>query len=222
MLSMTFTAPGPPGQAPPQVGMPVPARGAGMTAQQRAEMQREMQARYRLTWLEALRSALPPELQERLALTAAARAVRRQTDPCFWPRWRGWVQQAVAGRANPSVEGSVRAWRGRSQTDLGLLTTETWLTRPGEAASVCGLVDHAGGWVAVTVPPDWLFDVWAHGLALVAGCFVLEVTDWSEYPERVRVLAARWERRLPSGSTPVVEEAVALRPEGEPWTLRWA
>jgi hypothetical protein len=76
--------------------------------------------------------------------------------------------------------------------------------------------------VAVTVPPGWLFDVWTLGLALVSGCFVLGVTDWSEYPERVRVLAARWERRLPSGSTPVVEEAIALRLQEEAWTLRWA
>ena len=229
MQSMIFSTPAPP------AGRPTPAKpgvvnvhgrraGAGphpLTSQQRAEIKRQMQEQHQVMWRDALRWALPEDLVERLALSAAAGALRRQADRAVWSRWGGWVERAMSVRAAPAIEASVRSWRRRAGSDGAFLTAETWVTRPGEPPALCGLVDSAGGWAAASVPGRWLFDVWAHGLALVSGCFVLDVTDWSEHPHRLRVLAARWERRLPAGSTPVVEEAIAVRSEEASWALRW-
>jgi hypothetical protein len=224
--SATFSAmsspPPPGGPGPPNPGavhMQVRAGGrsahaAGphpMTAEQRAEIRRQMEERHRVMWRDALRWALPEELVERLALSAAAGAVRRQAEQDVWSRWGGWVERAVSVRAAPAIE-----------ANRASVTAETWITRPGEVPALYGLIDGAGGWAAASVPGRWLFDVWAHGLALVSGCFVLDVTDWSEHPHRVRVLAARWERHLPAGSTPVVEEAIAVRSDETSWALRWA
>jgi hypothetical protein len=85
-----------------------------------------------------------------------------------------------------------------------------------------GLVDKAGGWAAASLPATWLVDVWARGLTLVEGCFVLAVIGWDEYPHRLQVVAARWERRLQEGSTPVIEPAVVVPRDTGGWTLRWA
>ena len=237
MLSMTSSSPPPP-PPPGPPGRPNPglvnvhvgtsgrsAQAAGpppLTAQQRAQMQWQMQAHHEEMWRDALRWALPDELGQRLALSAAAGAVRRRADPAHWSRWGGWVERAVTVRASPAIEASMRSWRRRAEVELTSLTSEAWITRPGERPALCGLVDTAGGRAAASLPARWLFDVWAQGLALVSGCFVLDVTDWSEHPHRLRVLAARWERRLPAGSTPVVEEALAVRSEGTSWALRWA
>jgi hypothetical protein len=114
----------------------------------------------------------------------------------------------------------MRAWRGRLSRHH-FLAVESWIAAPAEAPTVCGLMDDAGGWAAASLPLLWLVDVWSRGVAVVDGCFVLEVHAEDETGDRLSVTAARWERRLPTGSTPVVEAAVVVRTDGG-WRLRWA
>ena len=82
-------------------------------------------------------------------------------------------------------------------------------------------MDEAGGWAAACLPLRWLVDVWARGIALVDGCFVLDVRSSDAAQTRLSVTAARWERRLPVGSTPVVEPAIVVPSSDGSWCLRW-
>ena len=165
----------------------------------------------------SLLSALPEDLRMRLGLAAIVRAQRHQGDRFWFASRSGDIQTALTTRVAPAIEASMRAWRGR-RARHHLVTVESWIAAPGEVANVCGLMDDAGGWAAASIPIRWLVDVWARGIAVVEGCFVLEVV--SDTGEHLGVTAARWERRLPTGSTPVVEPAVLHRVDGG-WRLRW-
>ncbi|MDQ3897174.1 MAG: hypothetical protein M3326_08005 [Actinomycetota bacterium] len=175
----------------------------------------QMAAEYRRSLL----SALPDDLRLRLGLSAIVRACRRQADRAWYAPRAEDVRTALAARAAPAVEGSMRAWRGRL-SGRHTLVVECWITRPGEPPNVCGLMDDAGGWAAASLPMRWLVDVWARGVALVEGCLVLEVLEHDATGDHLAVSAARWERRLPAGSTPVVERAILFGADGS-WHLRW-
>ncbi len=153
----------------------------------------------------------------RLGLSAIVRAQRRQGDPLWFSSRAHDIQTALTARVAPAVEASMRAWRGRL-AGHHTVTVESWIAATGEAADVCGLMDDLGGWAAACLPVRWLVDVWARGVAVVDGCFVLDVHAGGG--EQLAVTAARWERRLPAGSTPVVEPAVVHRVDGG-WRLRW-
>lgn len=165
----------------------------------------------------SLLSALPEDLRMRLGLAAIVRAERRQGDRFWFSSRAPDIQTALTARVAPAIETSMRAWRGRL-AGHHLVTVESWIAAPGEEATVCGLMDDAGGWAAASMPIRWLVDVWARGIAVVDGCFVLEVA--SDTGDHLGVTATRWERRLPTGSTPVVEPAVLHRIDGG-WRLRW-
>jgi hypothetical protein len=167
----------------------------------------------------SLLSALPDDLRMRLGLAAIVRAVRHQSDPNWFALRSSDLQTALTARAAPAIEASMRAWRGRL-ADHHLVTVEGWIARPGETPNLCGLMDDAGGWAAACLPLYWLVDVWARGIAVVDGCFVLDVRGDRGTGDPLPVSAVRWERRLPAGSTPVVEPAVVVRVEGG-WHLRW-
>lgn len=168
----------------------------------------------------ALLSALPDEMRVRLGLAAVVRALRQQADrPWFGSREED-LRTALASRVVPAAEACMRAWRGRLDRRHPL-TVECWAASADETPSVYGLVDDSGGWAAVSVPLSWLVRVWARGFALVDGCLVLDVLDPSDSGGPLTVSATRWERRLPSGSTPVVEPALLLRMVDGGWRLRW-
>jgi len=190
---------------------------AGAVPQEVLDRLRAQQA---AVWRRALLSALPEELRIRLGLAAIVRAQRHQADKNWIASRAEDLQTALAGRAVPAAEACTRAWRGRP--DRGhRLTVECWLTRHEETPSVYGLVDDSGGWAAVSLPLTWLVQVWARGLALVDGCLVLELRDSWNPLGPLSVVAARWERSIPSGSTPVIEPALLLRTSGGGWRLRW-
>lgn len=176
----------------------------------------DLAAEYRRSLL----SALPEDLRLRLGLSAVVRARRRQSDRAWFAARSSDLQTALSGRASPAVETCMRAWRGRLAAHH-LLTVECWVVGPGEPATLCGLMDDAGGWAAACLPLGWLVDVWARGIALVEGCFVLEVRSADPSGLRLSVTAARWERRLPAGSTPVLEPAIVVPGSDGRWCLRW-
>ena len=167
----------------------------------------------------SLLATLPDPLRLRLGLAAIVRTGRHQGDRSWYGPRAEDVRTALATRAAPAVEGSMRAWRGRLSA-RHTLVVECWVARPGEPPSVCGLMDDAGGWGAASLPILWLVDVWARGVALVDGCLVLEVHHEDPTGDRLGVTAVRWERRLPTGSTPVVDQAILCRIDGD-WHLRW-
>jgi hypothetical protein len=196
----SMVAPGPGGPIPPEV------------------LER-MRTQLAIDQRRTLLSALPEELRMRLGLSAVVRAARHQGDPQWFGLRAGDLQTALSARVGPAVEASMRAWRGRL-AGHHLVTVESWIASPGEPASLCGLMDDAGGWAAACLPMLWLVDVWARGVAVVDGCFVLEVRDDGGGDGPLLVTAARWERRLPAGSTPVVEPALLVRVD-QGWRLRF-
>jgi hypothetical protein len=179
-------------------------------------MRADMAAEFRRSLL----SALPEELRLRLGLSAIVRAERHLGDRAWVFTRAADLESALAGRARPAFQECMRAWRGRLTHQR--LMVECWVARPGEPAAVCGLMDDAGAWAGLRLPPRWLVDVWARGVAVVDGCFVLAVHAAEASGRRLSVTALRWERRLPAGSTPVLEPAVAVRLDDGAWCLRWA
>jgi hypothetical protein len=195
----------------PGSGLPPGTDPADMIATLRAQQAAERRR--------ALLYALPDPLRMRLALGFVVRAARRQAEDGWWHGRRSDLEEALAARARPALEASVRRWRARIDADGRRVTTECWVAGPSERPSVFGLVDDGGGWAGASLPLLWLVEVWAPGLAVVDGCFVLAVTGGDAHLRRVH--AVRWERRLPQGSTPVVEPAVAVRAADGTWHLRW-
>jgi hypothetical protein len=111
-------------------------------------------------------------------------------------------------RASDPVVESVAAWRrndNHHQVDV-----RCSLTDEDEPPHVAGLVDDRAGCVSVVVRPSWLLDVWVRGLAVVDGCFVLDVVSMID-GDTVEVLACHWERRRPLASEPVSCVATARR-----------
>lgn len=201
-------------QRVPLIGGQAPAGGVPQ------EVLDRLRAQQAAVWRRALLSALPQELRDRLGLAAIVRAQRHQADRNWTASRTEDLQTALAGRAVPAVEGCMRAWRGRLHRGHRV-TVECWLIRHDETPSVYGLVDDSGGWAAVSLPLGWLVQVWARGLALVDGCLVLELRDsWNPFGP-LPVIAARWERTIPDGSTPVIEPALLVRTADGGWRLRW-
>jgi hypothetical protein len=124
------------------------------------------------------------------------------------------LQAAVA----PACEEAMR----RSRRDLrpyATVTVECWKRGPGEASLLNGSLDSGGGALALSLPVSWLNRVWARGLAVVDGHFVLEV----DQPAPARELEAtviRWERRLAGRSTASAVPC-QLRRSDDGWTLCW-
>jgi hypothetical protein len=187
------------------------------TSQQLSQMPRVQQAtalaatrRYRLDAL------LPEAMREVLASAWEVRRERQLRKPKPAPARPAELrlQAAVA----PACEEAMR----RSRRDIrpyATITVECWKRGVGEAALLNGSLDSGGGALALSLPVSWLNRVWARGLAVVDGHFVLEV----DQPAPARDLEAtviRWERRLAGRSTASAVPC-QLRSAGDGWTLCW-
>jgi hypothetical protein len=152
------------------------------------------------------RARLPRELSERMAITEAVRQ-HRARDPAVAP--------AVIVRAVAALRQAVHGWRRHHADRDDDVGVEAWTVEPGEPPMIAGLLDAGGGQVRVGVPVPWLWTVWARGLAVVDGCFVLDAAPLpGGSGNRYGVTAVRWERLTPDGLTPVPSGAVAVRGPG--------
>jgi hypothetical protein len=155
---------------------------------------------------QALLRLLPAELREPLALAVLEGAERRRVDTAFWEQHGEYLQIMLGQRVAPAIEESMRAWR-RHFAPQARFTIEVWVALPGEAPSIVGLVDDGGGWAAACLPLAWVRNVWAKGIAVVDGCFVVAAGRAARDGIR-KALALRWERNHDVGSVPVLETAV--------------
>ncbi|MCA1692102.1 MAG: hypothetical protein LC733_07860, partial [Actinobacteria bacterium] len=90
----------------------------------------------------------------------------------------------------------------------------------GQPATMEGRMDSVSVSAKATLSSDWIVHVWARGLAVVEGAFVLEVTGPGERPGSVAVQVVRWEGRQPGpGSVQPVSIAAEVARGEDGWTL---
>lgn len=82
-----------------------------------------------------------------------------------------------------------------------------------------GWIDDYSASAVVTLPLSWIVTVWARGLAVVDGCFVLDAIDT---PDGIAVAVVRWERVGPRTSEPLTVPGRLWRDREGDWRLRWA
>lgn len=172
-------------------------------------------------WALTLLEALPTELRRTLALSVLVGTARRWGDHEFRRRNGRDIEAALSAIAFPLFEQSARRWR-RNLRPYALFVAEAWVLAPGERPTCAAWADTGGAFAALSLPISWFTDVWARGVALVDGCFVLAVEGRSASGKRLDVLALRWERQGRGGSKSVEAPAVVMRGRDGVWRLGWS
>ena len=167
-----------------------------------------------------LRRALPFDLRFRLALAVVMRCSRE------WPA-RDVVMSVghevgalLEQKAARAVIDGMRSWRGRLAAHARV-DVECHPAGERESPAVTGRAEAGGAAVSVCLPIRWLVDVWARGVEVVDGCFVVSVDGVYADGRVLDVRATRWERAEIAASVPVVSPAVLVRDEEGQWHLRW-
>lgn len=184
----------------------------------------EQLEREKRVWALTLLEALPVALRRRLALSVLVKVARSwQIEGVqgllAQKAGKNHVEAALAALALPLLEQCALAWR-RNAKSGPVADTEVWLRAPEEESACTLWADRRGAHGALSLPLAWFTDVWARELALVDGCFVLEVMQAPRRRRSLHVLALRWERRQGQISRAVPMPAVAVR-RGDAWFLRW-
>lgn len=153
---------------------------------------------------------LAPAVVDRIALARVVRLGRRAPED---EMEQLDLELAVSVRAKPALEACMRTWTRRPPHRLPHV--ECRLGDPEQPPAVAW---DGGRACELRLSPRWLPEVWAPGLALVDGCFVLGV-------DRARGAAAeaqvvRWERRRVGEEAPVVF-AARVRRSRNGWRLDW-
>lgn len=170
-------------------------------------------------WALTLLEALPAGLRQRLAFSVLIKFGRECQVEGFRHEQGNHVEAALMELALPLLESSAREWRRNLRTHCSV-DIELWLRQPGEEAACTLWADSRGTHGALSLPLAWFTDVWARGLALVDGCFVLEVMPLGRRRDSLDVLALRWERRQRELSRAAPTRALAVR-RGAGWRLAW-
>lgn len=195
----------------------------------RAQMMRlvERQAAERLereqrAWAITLTEVLPPGLRRALALSVLVGIERQWDDDGFRRAHARRVEPVLSALALPPFEQSARGWRKRRwlRTTHGEVEARTGVLPPGERASCVLWADRAVLHASVSLPISWFTEVWAHGITLVDGFFVLDVEERSPDGTAMRVLAARPARRRWRAAPSLESPALITRRRGG-WRLRW-
>lgn len=175
-------------------------------------------------WEVHLIEAMPPGLRRMFALSLIVGLER------VWcraePARRAHVadaESAMATIAKPLLEKSIRRWR-RSIRPYATFVVDARLPAAGEEVSCSAMVDAGGATILLTLRLSWFFEVWAHGLALVDGCFVM-CRHGGPPPAAatapIAVTAVRWERAGPHLATAVPAPALLMHGDDGAWCLRW-
>ena len=93
-------------------------------------------------------------------------------------------------------------WRRYSSARL-MSSVGVTVLRPGQSAAVTGTMDRVRVTATAALGVSWILRVWARGLAVVDGAFVLDVEEDLPESGEVRVRAVRWEERGDGSWSPV-------------------
>ena len=183
-------------------------------------LQRSMRERERRMWELTLIDALPAAMRRALALSVLVTIERNWDDEEYDDAHRGRAESLLAGTATPLLEASARHWR-RNLKPYASFVVDTHIVRPGDQPTCAGSLATDGAAVVLRLPIAWFVDVWAHGAALVDGCFVLGRAGRPPDATSLPVAAVRWERATLHTSKPVQAPALLARGEDGAWALQW-
>lgn len=199
------------------------ARDRPLPARVRARLeplQRSMRERERRMWELTLIEALPAAMRRALALSVLVTIERNWDDEDYRDAHRSRTESLLAGTANPLLEESARHWR-RNMKPYASFVVDTHIVTPGDQPTCAGSLETDGAAVVLRLPIAWFVDVWAHGAALVDGCFVLGRAGRPADATSLPVAAVRWERATLHTSKPVQAPALLTRGEDGAWGLQW-
>ena len=120
-----------------------------------------------------------------------------------------------------------RCWSRRAQRFKRTLrpyrgfVAEAGLIAPGEEPRCEVWADRRVVHATVSLPLAWFIDVWARGIAVVDGCFVLAVEVVSPDGRELGVRAVRLERRNWKRWRSFESPALVTRRRSGEWQLRW-
>lgn len=170
-------------------------------------------------WALTLLEVLPVALRQRLALSVLVNAGRQWELEASREERLHHVESALTQLALPLLERSASEWRRNRKTHSSI-DAEVWLRQPQEEPACTLWSDSRGAHGALSLPLAWFTDVWARGIALVDGCFVLEVARPPRRRDSLDVLALRWERRHRELSRATPAPALVVR-RGAEWRFAW-
>lgn len=185
----------------------------------------------------AMSGQLLQQMQSRLGpdVLLAPGDLRRVSDLSLLLTWeREWRRSAyysdhgrllyeqLRARAMAPLREHLKSWLA-SNGSRRISKLDLELGRPGQPASVRGQMDSVGVRANATLGVRWLVEVWARGLDVVDGAFVLEVAGEPvrSVPEVVRVHAVRWDPHDAGWWAPVVAPALVQRLPAGDWRLEW-
>ena len=100
-------------------------------------------------------------------------------------------------------------------------SVDVQVQRPGRPSLLVGSLDRVGTKASATLGASWALGVWARGVAVVDGAFVLDVVGDVVPGRELSVRAARWEERS-SGVFAAAARPARLTPTAEGgWRLEW-
>ena len=182
-------------------------------------LQRSRHERERRMWELTLIEALPVAMRRALALSVLV-TIERHWEDEEYDAHRRRAESLLAGTATPLVEASARHWR-RNLKPYASFVVDTHIVTGGVRPTCAGSLATDGAAVVLRLPIAWFVDVWAHGAALVDGCFVLGRAGRPPDATSVPVAAVRWERATLHTSKPVQAPALLARREDGAWALQW-
>lgn len=132
------------------------------------------------------------------------------------------LDEELRQRALPPLKEHLRRWMPEFGTRR-ISGIELKVQRRGQQAGLHGQMDTIGVRVTAVLGASWVLQVWARGLQLVDGAFVVEVTDEEVGgdPGVSRVRAVRWERQRAGWAAPVGAPALVRPADDGGWDLQW-
>ncbi len=191
--------------------------GGGTRSLSRQQVMALVQERMRQQHLWQLLASTGPDWLHRAGTAAAVRMLRSSDGVGLGsvPEQDVDLAQVLTACAVPAVEESIRRWRGPRASRQWFFVE----CHPFEGIGptcIGGSVDDHVGLATVSLPLQWLVDVWARNAALIDDCFVLSARRIDGVTLSVEVV--RWERDATARSFPVIERGTAKR-TGDHWRL---
>ena len=171
-------------------------------------------------WRTTLIEGLPPALQRNFALSLIAAVDRRWHDDRYRDAFRSDVEPVLGSFAAPLFERSARHWRRNLKPYAGA-NIDAKAVASNERPDCWAEIGHDGVSAVIALPLSWFAKVWAHGIALVDGCFVLCRDGGRPDAPSMPVTAVRWERTRLHTSAAVPAPALLTRSRDGTWSLQW-
>jgi hypothetical protein len=135
------------------------------------------------------------------------------------------LAEQLRAAALPELRDHLRFWM-RQLGSRRLSSVQVEVGRGGAPATLAGEMDTVGVRATATLSARWLTGIWARGLTVVSGAFVVEVAPEPSEPGPLAVRAVRWESDgdKPGRFRPVEAPALVTGADGpaEDRHLTWA